>query len=134
MNRGIKEINRLTERIIGAAIDVHKALGPGLLESAYETCLSHELNLRNIRFHRQVPLPIVYKGISLDCSYRVDLLVDERVVLEIKSVEQISNIHKAQILTYLRLGGWNIGLILNFNVPLMIKGVYRFVQNLDDTG
>ena len=104
------EENPLTKIIIGAAIDVHRQLGPGLLESAYEACLCHELGLRQIPYERQKPLPVIYKGLSLECGYRVDVLVDDKVVLEIKSVESLLPIHESQMLTYLRLGGWKAGL------------------------
>lgn len=119
------ELNRLTEQIIGAAIEVHKALGPGLLESAYETCLCHELSLREISFERQRPLPIEYKGTKLECGYRLDLLVEGAVVVEIKAVEAIEPIHEAQLLTYLKLGGWKLGLLINFNVPVLKDGIRR---------
>jgi GxxExxY protein len=120
-------INELTDRIIGAAIEVHKALGPGLLESAYESCLGHELSLLNICFERQVPLPIRYKSLPLDCGYRLDFLVEDAVVLELKAVEKLEPIHQAQMLTYLKLGGWRVGLLINFNVPLLKKGIKRLV-------
>ena len=119
------ELNRVTEQIIGAAIEVHKALGPGLLESAYEECLCHELALRSVAFERQRPLPVEYKGTRLDCGYRLDLLVAGSVVVEIKAVECIEPIHEAQLLTYLRLGGWRVGLLLNFNVPVLKDGIRR---------
>ena len=123
-------MNGLTEKIIGAAIEVHKTLGPGLLESAYEGCLAHELSLANISFERQVPLPVAYKSLQLECGYRLDFLVEKTVVLELKAVECLQPIHEAQLLTYLKLGGWPIGLILNFNVPVLKKGVKRMVNNL----
>lgn len=135
VNRGVmvvQSVNQLTESIIGAAIEVHKHLGPGLLESAYEECLCHELNLRKIPFQRQAPLPVVYKGVKLDCSYRVDLLVKNEVVVELKAVESIAPIHEAQVLTYMRLGGWRVGLIINFNVPIVIKGIKRLVLGLKE--
>ncbi len=112
----------LTENIIGAAIEVHKSLGPGLLESAYEECLCHELHLRNIAFQRQVPLPVKYKGINLECGYRIDLIVEDLVVLELKCVEHILPVHEAQLLTYLKLTGKRVGLILNFHVPTLARG------------
>jgi GxxExxY protein len=123
----IQGVNQITEAIIGAAIEVHKHLGPGLLESAYEECLCHELNLRNIDFERQVPIPVVYKGVKLDCSYRIDLLAKNEVVVELKAVDGILPIHEAQTLTYMRLGGWKVGLIINFNTPILVKGVKRLV-------
>lgn len=130
--RLVQEVNKTTEVVIGAAIEVHKHLGPGLLESAYEECLCHELSLRNIAFKRQVPLPVVYKGTKLDCGYRIDLLVNDEVIVELKAVESISPIHEAQALTYMRLGNWKVGLILNFNVPILVKGVKRLVLGLKE--
>jgi GxxExxY protein len=120
----------LTGRIIGAAIEVHKALGPGLLESAYEECLAHELFVANVSFERQVPLPVAYKAVQLDCGYRLDFLIEQRVVLELKAVDSLQPIHEAQLLTYLKLGGWPIGLLINFNVPVLTKGIKRMVHNL----
>lgn len=124
------EEDRLSHEIIGAAIEVHRQLGPGLLESAYETCLAHELSLRSIAFEKQKPLPVLYKGIKLDAGYRLDLLVENRVVVEVKSVEQLNNVHKAQLLSYLRLGCWKLGLLMNFNVERMRQGIRRVVLNL----
>jgi GxxExxY protein len=117
--------NAITEQIIGAAIEVHRVLGPGLLESAYEDCLCHELTLRGITFERQRPLPVEYKGISLECGYRLDLLVQNEIVVEIKAISAIEPIHEAQLLTYLRLGGWKVGLLMNFNVPVLKNGIRR---------
>ncbi len=122
-------MDRITEKIIGAAIEVHRALGPGLLESTYEECLCHELHLRKLAFERQVPLPVEYKGVKLDCGYRIDLLVDGAVVVELKAVDWIQPIHKAQLLTYLKLGGWTVGLLINFNVPVLRNGIKRMVNN-----
>ena len=122
-------INALTERIIGAAIEVHKALGPGLLESAYEECLAYEFAVANISFERQVPLPVRYKSVELECGYRLDFLVEKTVVLELKAVEVLHAIYEAQLLTYLRLGGWPVGLLINFNVPVLRKGIKRMVHN-----
>ena len=119
--------NELTSNVIGAAIEVHRALGPGLLETAYQSCLSHELGLRDIPFKEQQPLPVRYKGRELDCGYRLDFVVADELVLEIKAVEKLLPIHEAQLLTYLRLGGWHTGLLLNFNVPLLRQGIRRFV-------
>lgn len=113
--------------IIGAAIDVHRVLGPGLLESAYERCLCRELTLRRIPFERQMPLPVEYKGVRLDCGYRVDLVVNGMVIVEVKAVSAIAPIHEAQLLTYLKLGGWRVGLLLNFNVPILKDGIRRRV-------
>jgi GxxExxY protein len=117
----------LTRAIIGAAIEVHKHFGPGLLESAYEQCLCRELELKGIGFERQKPLHLEYKGIRLDCGYRLDLLVQRRVIVEIKSVEALGSIHEAQMITYLRLAGVKVGLLINFNVPVLKDGVKRFV-------
>ncbi len=126
-------VNDLTRAIIGAAIEVHRVLGPGLLESAYEECLCHELALRGIRFKRQYPAPLEYKGLKLDKSYQLDLLVENFCVVEIKSVDAIHPIHKAQTLTYMRLGDWRIGLIFNFNVEVLKDGgIRRLAHNLDE--
>lgn len=121
------ENDPLTEKIIGAAIEVHRALGPGLLESAYEECLCHELRLRGMAFTRQQPLPVVYKGVHLDCGYRLDVLVEGSVIVELKTVDQLLSIHEAQLLTYLRLTGIHTGLLLNFNVPALRRGIKRMV-------
>ena len=112
----------LTQRVIGAAIEVHRALGPGLLESAYEECLCHELYLRGIAFERQLPLPIDYKGVKLDCGYRLDLVVENVLILEIKCLEHVLPVHEAQLLTYLKMTGKRVGLILNFNVSTLTRG------------
>ena len=117
----------LTHEIIGAAIEVHRSLGPGLLESAYETCLAHELALRGLPAERQLELPIQYKGQPIDAAYRIDLLVNREVVLEIKSAASLLPIHEAQLLTYLKLGGWQLGLLINFNVPVLKDGIRRLV-------
>jgi GxxExxY protein len=117
----------LTSLIIGAAIEVHRILGPGLLESAYEECLCHELHVREISFRRQIELPVEHKGIKLDCGYRLDLIVQEEVVVELKCVERVLPIDEAQLLTYMRLTGKRVGLLINFNVPLLTKGVTRMV-------
>ncbi|GAB4415919.1 MAG: hypothetical protein KatS3mg051_0058 [Anaerolineae bacterium] len=122
----------LTQQIIGAAIEVHRALGPGLLESAYETCLCHELTLRQIPFDRQKQLPVIYKGIEVECGYRLDLLVADTVVVEIKAVEQFLPVHQAQVLSYLRLGGWEVGLLINFHVPVLRQGIRRIVLGLKE--
>ena len=117
----------LTDHIIAAAIEVHRTLGPGLLESTYEECLCREFELRTMRYERQKPLPLRYKGIQIIPAYRMDIVVDKKVLLELKCVEAIAPIHEAQILTYLRLSGIKIGLILNFHVPLMKHGIKRFM-------
>jgi len=127
------EINRLTEVVIGCAIEVHRALGPGLLESVYEECLCHELALAGLRFKRQVPIPVVYKGVKLDCGYRIDHLIEDVLVVEIKSVDLLGGIHDAQLLTYLRLTGCQIGLLLNFNVAILKNGLRRLVHHLKET-
>lgn len=116
-----------TSPIIGAAIEVHRHLGPGLLESAYEECLCHELKLRGLDFKRQIDLPVIYKGLSLDCGYRIDLVVQDEVILELKSVEKLLPVHQAQLLTYMRLAGKKVGLLINFNVPLLTQGIIRRV-------
>jgi GxxExxY protein len=120
---------QLTEQIIGAAIEVHRELGPGLLESAYEECLCHELHLRNLRFHRQVNLPVGYKGLKLDCGYRMDVIVEDLVLIELKSIEQVLPVHEAQLLTYLRLSGKKVGLLINFNVSLLKNGIAKGLVN-----
>ena len=120
-------INELTYEIIGAAIEVHRMLGPGLLESSYRECLCRELSLRNIQFKRECGLPLRYKDIRLDCGYRLDVLVADLVVIEIKAVEALAPIHDAQLLTYLRLGGWKVGLLINFNVVVLKDGIRRRV-------
>ena len=112
----------LTEKIIGAAIEVHRALGPGLLESAYEECLCRELDLRGLKFQRQVPLPVEYKGVKLDCGYRLDLIVQDEVILELECIERVLSVPEAQLLTYLKLTGKRVGLIVNFNVATLIRG------------
>lgn len=117
----------LTKQIIGAAIEVHRAIGPGLLESAYQTCLAQELRLRNIAFDAEKPIPIIYKGAKLDCGYRLDFLIEGKVIVEIKSIETLLPIHEAQILTYLRLTQCKLGLLINFNVPVLKGGIKRII-------
>ena len=119
--------NGVTWRVIGAAIEVHRALGAGLLESAYSECLARELFLREIPFRREVQLPVDYKGRRLECAYRLDLLVADAVVVEVKSVPAIEPVHEAQLLTYMKLGGWTLGLLINFNVPTLKTGIRRRV-------
>jgi len=121
------KFNDLTENVIGSAIEVHKTLGPGLMESTYQQCLAHELKLRGISFQLEYPLPVEYKGIHLDCGYRIDLLVEERIILELKSVESLKNIHEAQLLTYMKLAGVEQGFLINFNVSLLKQGLRSFV-------
>jgi GxxExxY protein len=125
-------INQITESIIGAAIEIHRDLGPGLLETAYEECLCRELEMRGVPFRRQVVLPIHYKGTLVDCGYRLDLLVADAVVVEIEVLETLLPTHEAQLLTYLRLGGWQAGLLLNFNVPALKQGIRRLVLGLKE--
>ena len=117
----------LTGKVIGCAIEVHRFLGPGLLESTYEQCLARELHLQGIEFKPQVPIPVEYKGISLDCGYRIDVLVEEELILELKVVEEIKGIHEAQILTYMKLANISKGLLLNFNVEMLRDGIRRFL-------
>ena len=121
------EHDPLTHEIIGAAIEVHRLLGPGLLESAYEECLAHELTIRKLEYRRQVPVPVVYKGVKLECGYRIDVLVAGTIVLELKSIETIAPVHEATLLTYLRLSRNTLGLIINFNVTVLKDGIRRFV-------
>lgn len=123
------ELNFLTEKIIGCAIEVHKGIGPGLLESAYEECLCYELSTAGISFQRQVELPVRYKEVSLDCGYRLDLIVECEIILEIKAVDQIIPIHEAQLLSYLRMLNKRVGLILNFHSSIMKYGIKRIVNN-----
>ena len=119
------EYRSLTRKIIGAAIDVHRALGPGLLESAYEACLAYELRLRELKVEQQKPLPIFYKDVMLDCGYRLDLVVEDQVIVEIKSVGELAPIHEAQLLSYLKLSDYKIGLLINFNVKILKEGIRR---------
>ena len=123
-----EELNKITEDIIGAAIEVHRTLGPGLLESAYQAALAYELNQRGYKVDQQKPLPMLYKEIKLDAGYRLDFLINNKVILEIKSSDKISLIHDAQILSYLRLSGCKVGLLINFNVKLLKNGIKRFVN------
>jgi len=120
-------MNNITSAVIGAALEVHKSLGPGLLESAYCECLSRELTLRGVLFERERPLPVEYKGVRLECGYRLDFLIAQSVVVEVKAVEGLVPVHEAQLLTYLRLGGWRVGLLINFNVALLRDGIRRKV-------
>ena len=125
-------INDISSAIIGAAIEVHRTLGPGLLESAYEQCLAHELSLRQIPFERQNPLHIDYKAVRLDCGYRLDFLVAGLVVVEVKATDALLPIHQAQLLSYLKLGGWKLGLLINFHAPLLREGIKRVVLGLEE--
>jgi GxxExxY protein len=119
--------DEVSNRVIGCAIEVHRELGPGLLESTYEQCLAYELGRANVPFKLQVQLPVKYKEIRLDCGYRIDLLADDRLVVELKSVDQLLPIHEAQVLTYMKLAGVSIGLLINFNVTILKRGIRRFV-------
>ena len=123
------ELNHITNQIIGAAIEVHRTLGPGLLESAYEACLAYELVHRSLYVEQQKPLPIVYKEISLDAAYRLDLLVERKVIVELKAVDSLTPLHKAQIMSYLKLSGLELGLLINFNVPVLKNGIQRVILN-----
>ena len=129
-----QRLDRLTEQIIGAAIEAHRQLGPGLMESAYEECLCYELSQLVLPFQRQVHLPISYKGIKLDCGYKMDLVVDDSVVLELKTVDRLLPVHTAQLLTYLKLSGKTVGRLLNFNEPVMRKGLKRLVNHYAESG
>ena len=124
-----KTLNDLTKSVISAAIEVDRSLGPGLLESAYEICLCRELNLREIQFGRQVPIPVGYKGVRLDCGYRSDVIIEDSLLLELKTVDALLPIHEAQLLSYLKLTGLNVGLLINFNVELLRDGIRRRVRN-----
>lgn len=115
----------LTGRIIGGAIEVHRRMGPGLLESAYETCLAYELQLRGLKIERQKPMPVYYKDVSLECGYRADLVIEDQVIVEIKSVSSIGAIHEAQLLSYLRMSDCKVGLLINFNVKILREGIRR---------
>ncbi len=125
-----KEEDIFSKEIIGAAIEVHRHLGPGLLESTYEECMSHELNLRGLSFERQKPLALTYKSKNLDCGYRLDIVIEGLVILELKAVDRIEPIHEAQLLTYLKLSSLKLGILINFNVPVLKKGIKRIVNNL----
>jgi GxxExxY protein len=127
-----EELDGISEAIIGAAIEVHKALGPGLLESAYDTCLAYELAEQGWPGESQLTLPLTYKGLSLDAGYRLDLLVAKRVIVEVKSVEHLLPVHQAQLMSYLKLSGCKLGLLLNFNVGLLKHGLVRIVNGLEE--
>jgi GxxExxY protein len=129
----VQEVNQITEAVIGAAMEVHRTLGPGLLESTYEICLCRELSLRGIRFERQVPISVEYKGVKLDCGYRADLVVEGAILVELKSIDALLPIHEAQLLSYLKLGAWHVGLIINFNVQLLKHGIRRRVLDFQET-
>lgn len=136
MNRRDAEAERvdgLTDKIIGASISIHRALGPGLLESAYEECLCRELDRAGLAFERQKALPVHYKGVNLDCGYRLDLVVEESIIVELKAVEQILPVHEAQLLTYLKLAAIQVGLLINFNVAVLKHGLKRIVNHFQET-
>ena len=127
------DVNRVTREIIGAAIAVHRELGPGLLESAYEACLAYELTQKGLRVEQQKPLPVVYREVHLECGYRLDLVVEDIVIVELKSVEKLAAVHRAQVLSYLRLANRQVGLLINFNEKVLMNGVHRLVNNLPET-
>lgn len=129
-NRMAVPKNQISEKVIGAAIEVHRHLGPGLLESAYQQCLAHELSLRGLTFEREKALPVGYKGVSLDCGYRLDFLVGGLVVAELKAINALLSLHTAQVLTYLRLAGCKLGLLINWNVEVLRDGIKRVVLDL----
>lgn len=129
----IVDLNKISEIIIGKAIEVHRALGPGLLESTYEACLIYELSLLGLKVEHQKPLSLIYKDLRIDSAYRLDLLVEDSVIIELKSVDKILPIHKAQLLSYLKLSGLTLGLIINFNVEFLKNGVQRVVHNFKDS-
>jgi GxxExxY protein len=125
-----QSLNQITEEVIGGAIAVHRALGPGLLESAYEACLAHELAERGLAIERQKALPVIYRGVQVDCGYRIDLLVERDVVVELKAVDRLEPIHEAQLLSYLKLSGCRVGLLISFNVKMLKNGIRRMVNEL----
>jgi GxxExxY protein len=128
-----KQLNGITEQIIGAAIDVHRALGPGLLESAYEACLAFELVSRGLKIEQQRALPVVYRDVKLDCGYLLDLVVENSIVIELKAVEQLLPVHRAQLLSYLKLAGLKAGLLVNFHSKMLKDGIVRLVNNFPDS-
>jgi len=125
----LEQINKITETIIGAAMAVHRELGPGLLESTYEACLTYELAERGLAVERQKELPVKYRGVKLDCGYRIDLLVEEKIIIELKAVERLEPIHIAQVLSYLKLSGCRVGLLINFNVKVLKDGIRRLIND-----
>ena len=128
-----EQLNRITENIIGAAIEVHRSLGPGLLESAYEACLTFELAQRGLKVEQQKPLPVIYREIKLDCGYRLDLLIEKTVIIEVKAVDRLAPIHQAQLLSYLKLSGCKVGLLINFNVEVLKDSIRRVVNDFPDS-
>ena len=133
MNDEAVRLNKITDTIIGSAISVHKELGPGLLESAYEACLLYELTQQGLMVSQQKPLPFIYREISIDCGYHLDLLVEDSVIVEIKAVENILSIHRAQVMSYLKISGCSVGLLINFNVQVLKQGIVRLVNKFPDT-
>jgi len=128
----IKDINNITDKIISAAIAVHRELGPGLLESAYEACLVYELVQRGLSMEQQKTLPVIYRDVRVDCGYRIDLFVEKQVIVELKAVDKLEPIHRAQLLSYLKLSGCKVGLLINFNVKILKDGIHRIVNDLDE--
>jgi len=128
----IEAINNITDKIISAAIAVHRELGPGLLESAYEACLVYELVQRGLSIEQQKTLPVIYRDVRVDCGYRIDLFVEKQVIVELKAVEKLEPIHKAQLLSYLKLSDCKVGLLINFNVKILKDGIHRIVNDLDE--
>jgi GxxExxY protein len=124
-----RSINEITESVIGAAIAVHRELGPGLLESAYEACLAYELNEKKLKVERQKSVPLIYRGVHLDCGYRLDFLVEDKAVVEVKAVDKLEPIHEAQLISYLKLSGCKVGLLINFKVNTLKHGIRRFVND-----
>jgi GxxExxY protein len=128
-----QSFREITEKVIGACIEIHKQVGPGLLESAYEECLCYELSTHGVLFERQKELPVRYKGVMLDCGYRLDLVIEGKIILELKTVETLLPIHEAQLLTYLKLSGLTLGLLINFNVPVLKHGIKRIANEFVDS-
>ncbi len=128
-----EKLNKITEAVIGIAINVHRILGPGLLESAYERCMVFDFSQTGLKVEQQKPLPIVYRGVKLECGYRLDLLIEEKVIVEIKAIEELLPIHKAQLLSYLKLSGCKVGLLINFNVKILKDGIQRVVNNFPES-
>lgn len=124
-----KRLNKITETILGVAINIHRALGPGLLESTYEACMVYDLSQTGLRVEQQKSLPVVYRGVKLECGYRLDLMIETEVIVEIKSIEKLLPIHKAQLMSYLKLSGCKVGLLINFNVEVLKDGIQRVVNN-----
>ncbi|MEW6202525.1 MAG: GxxExxY protein [bacterium] len=128
-----EKINKLTETIIGIAINIHRSLGPGLLESAYEACMVYDLAQAGLKVEQQKPLPIIYRDVKLECGYRLDLVIEDEIIIELKSIEKILPIHNAQLISYLKLSGCKVGLLINFNVEMLKDGIKRVVNNFADS-